>query len=476
MDPGSMYSQSLPQPATSLETREHHILIADDQAAIRQTLRIWLEQERYHVIEARSGEEAIALLTRQDAPQIDLILLDYDLLDMLATDVQQAMLAQGVEIPVVVISALGRARSVIQTIKLGALDYLYKPFRDSSVVLDIVRQGLDQRHRTLTGTLAEIPEADPSELLIGEDPTMIAVLKQVGHIGRLNSFVTITGEPGVGKTLLAEAIHQASDRRRGPFVKVNITEIPPELLEAKLFGIMKGAYTGAPKDEAGIFELANKGTLFLDEIGELTPKTQTNLLGILQKKQIVQRLGSNKPVEVDVRVIVATNRDLAREVREHRYREDLYDRLNEETIHMPPLRDHKRDIPGLVAHFLEMYRLSPGAPPARITTEALQKLLDYSWPGNVRELEQCIKRAVTASRGDVILPEFITFLHDSTWPRMDIADLVRQGSPVRDIVQETIAMAARTALGMTDNHAGRAAQLLRISPRTFETLRAAFDI
>jgi DNA-binding NtrC family response regulator len=475
MESASIHSQSLPQPATMLETRERTILIADDEPAIRQILRVWLEQERYRVIEARSGEETIALLTRQDAPHIDLILLDYELLDMRATDVQQAMQVHEVKIPVVVITAKGRAQSVIATAAKGAIQYLRKPFTDGTAVLEVVRDGLDQWQRRHTSEIAVLPEVVPGESFIGEDPAMIASLMKIGGMAHSDATVMITGPAGSGKTLLAETIHASSDRRRADLHKFNVTEVPVTLMESKLFGTVKGAYNGAP-DQPGIFEIANKGSVFLDEIGELSLEAQTNLLGILAEKQTVTRLGSQKPIEVDVRVIVATNRDLAREVREGHFRQDLYDRLNAVSITMPPLRDHMADIPGLVAHFLDMHRFMPKMPPARITVDALKKLQEYSWPGNVRELEQCIKRAVDASRGDVILPENITFLHEKIQPQLDIASMVRKDLPLREMVRETITMAARTALDVAGGDPKRAAKALGISRRAFEALRDKFDM
>ncbi len=244
------------------------------------------------------------------------------------------------------------------------------------------------------------------ERIVGSSKPMLEVFKLIGKVAPSDATVLITGESGTGKELIAEALHKASKRNPHPLVKVSCAALPETLLETELFGHEKGSFTGAMTMRKGRFEIANKGTIFLDEIGEMTPGTQTKLLRILQEREF-ERIGSNVPIKIDIRVITATNRNLADEVDRGKFREDLYYRLNVIHIHMPPLRDRKEDIPLLVEHFLVKYRHAPGAIPTTITEEALQKLVSYDWPGNVRELENAVERAVVLSRGNPITLEHL---------------------------------------------------------------------
>jgi len=237
---------------------------------------------------------------------------------------------------------------------------------------------------------------------------MLEVYKLIGKVAPSDATVLITGESGTGKELVAEALHRASKRNPHPLVKVSCAALPETLLETELFGHEKGSFTGAMTMRKGRFETANKGTIFLDEIGEMTLGTQTKLLRILQEREF-ERIGSNTPIQIDIRVIVATNRNLAQEVEKSRFREDLYYRLNVIHIHMPPLRERKEDIPLLVEHFLVKYRHAPGAIPTSITEEAMHRLSEHEWPGNVRELENAIERAVVLSRGNPITLEYLAF-------------------------------------------------------------------
>jgi len=237
---------------------------------------------------------------------------------------------------------------------------------------------------------------------------MLEVFKLIGKVASSDATVLITGESGTGKELVAEALHRASKRNPHPLIKVSCAALPETLLETELFGHEKGSFTGAMTMRKGRFETANKGTIFLDEIGEMTLATQTKLLRILQEREF-ERIGSNVPIKIDIRVITATNRDLEEEVEGGRFREDLYYRLNVIHIHMPPLRERKDDIPLLVEHFLVKYRYEPSAIPTTVTEEALKRLVDYDWPGNVRELENAVERAVVLSRGTPITAEHLPF-------------------------------------------------------------------
>ncbi|MBA3822725.1 MAG: sigma-54-dependent Fis family transcriptional regulator [Ktedonobacterales bacterium] len=453
------------------------ILVVEDDEAIRALLHAWLEDEgHFQMSEVGMGDEALTILTGPVAQRPDLVLLDHYLPDMDSSQIQQELLNQGIDIPVILITARSQVQTVIKSMQLGAIDYLHKPFEDSSVVLDAVRKGLHTAHLKRDHKLADIPELDPSEKIVGQSPAMLEIFKTIGRVARTPSTILITGETGTGKSKLAETIHQSSDRRRNQFITFNCAGVPETLLEAALFGAEKGAYTGLDKTRIGYFETANKGTIFLDEIGEMSLTTQTKLLKVLQPPHQIVRLGSTDTIDVDVRVIAATNKNLPLEVQEHRFRQDLYYRLNVITMHMPPLREHKNDIPSLVAHFLKLHRFSPTTPEATITAEALEKLEAYDWPGNVRELENTIQRAVALSRGDLILPEHIILSANLERLTLDVTQRVQSGTALADIVQEAQGMAIRTALRLSDGDHGRSATLLSLPLADFEALRTELGL
>ncbi len=450
------------------------ILVVEDDEAIRALLHAWLEDEgHYQMSEVGMGDEALDILTGPVAGRPDLVLLDHYLPDMDSSQIQQELLNQGIDIPVILVTAKSQVQTVIKATQLGAIDFLHKPFEDSSVVLDAVRQGLQTAQMKRDHKLADIPVLDPSEKIVGQSPAMLEIFKRIGKVARTPSTILITGETGTGKSTVAETIHQSSDRRRGPFVAFNCAGIPESLLEAALFGAEPGSYTGSGnKVRIGYFETANKGTIFLDEIGEMSLATQTKLLKVLQAPHTIERLGGTTPIPVDVRVIAATNKNLTVEVQERRFREDLYYRLNVISMHMPALREHKQDIPALVAHFLKLHRFSPTMPEATITAEALVMLEAYDWPGNVRELENTIQRAVALSRGELILPEHIILSANLERLTLDVTQRVQSGTALTEIVQEAQSMALRTALRLSDGDHGRAAALLSLPLSDFETLRA----
>lgn len=449
------------------------ILIVDDLPSMRDILRMWLEGDAAHyvVTEAGSGEDALAVLTGPHDQRPDLVLLDHYLPDMDSSQVQQEMQNRGVDIPVILITGRTQAQQVIKATQLGAIDYLRKPFDNPETVLDAIKRGLHHSQLKRENIVAEMPEVDPSEKIIGSHPAMLEIFMTVGKVARTNSTILITGETGTGKTLLAETIHMASERRRGPFVAFNCAGVPETLLEAALFGAEKGSYTGADRLRIGVFETANNGTIFLDEIGEMTLATQTKLLKVLQEDRQIERLGSSTPIKVNVRVIAATNKVLEQEVQNGRFRQDLFYRLNVIAIHMPPLRDHREDIPALVAHFLRIHRFSPTMPDTPITEEALTKLKSYDWPGNIRDLEAVVQRAVAYSRGELIMPEHIIFSKNVERLTLDVTQRVQEGTPMAAILQEAQNMALRTALRLSEGNGARAADLLAIPAENFEALR-----
>ncbi len=460
--------------------QQRRILVADDEPDIRSLLKTLLESENYQVQEAETGDEVLALLTGPEEERPDLALVDVrmparDAADLLRGDsrqppvedgiqILQRLQEQGIEIPIIIMTAYGTSSLAIKAIQLGAFDYITKPFDElDDVLLNINRvfehQRLAQEVRDLR---RRVEGRDPTDRMVGRSAPMIDIFKTIGLVARNPATVLITGETGTGKELMAETIHLASDRRAGPLVKVNCAALPETLLESELFGHEKGAFTGAIAQHKGRFEAAHKGTIFLDEIGEMTLGTQKKLLRVLQEREF-ERVGGNIPVKVDVRVVAATNKTLGEEVRAGRFRDDLFYRLNVIAVHMPPLRERKDDIPALVAHFLDKHRFSPTTPPARISEDAMLVLEKYDWPGNVRELENIVERAVVMSRGGVITTQHIIFANEINRYVLDVDQRVRQKTPLAEMLREVEREALRAALRQTDYDAMRAANLLGIS-------------
>jgi two-component system response regulator AtoC len=456
------------------------ILVADDEADIRSLLKTLLESENYEVQEAETGDEVLRMLTGPDEDRPDLALVDVRMpsrgnVESAAGDsrqppvedgiqILQRLQEQGIEVPIIIMTAYGTSSLAIKAIQLGAFDYITKPFDElDDVLLNINRvfehQRLAQEVRDLR---RRVEGRDPTDRMVGRSAPMIAIFKTIGLVARNPATVLISGETGTGKELMAETIHLASDRRLGPLIKVNCAALPETLLESELFGHEKGAFTGAIAQHKGRFEAAHKGTIFLDEIGEMTLGTQKKLLRVLQEREF-ERVGGTLPVKVDVRVVAATNKNLGEEVRAGRFRDDLFYRLNVIAVHMPPLRERKDDIPALVAHFLDKHRFSPTTPPARISEDAMAVLEKYEWPGNVRELENIVERAVVMSRGGVITTQHIIFANELNRYVLDVEQKIRQKTPLEEMLREVEREALRCALRQTDYDNVRAAALLGIN-------------
>jgi len=448
---------------------QRRILVGDDEPDIRSLLRDLLESEGFTVLEAKNGNEALTLLTDGgEAGHPDLALLDVRMPELDGIQILQRMQEQGIDVPVIIMTAFATSSIAIKAMQLGAFDYITKPFDDVEDILFNVRRVFEyQRLAQEVRKLREMVEKpNPEDRIIGSSPLMVEIFKTIGTVARTPATVLVTGETGTGKELMAETIHFSSDRRGGPLVKVNCAALPETLLESELFGHEKGSFTGAIQQHKGKFEAAHRGTIFLDEVGEMTLGTQKKLLRVLQEREF-ERVGGTVPIKVDVRVIAATNKNLRDEVAAGRFREDLYYRLNVIEIHMPPLRDRKEDIPALVAHFLNKHRYSPTTPPARISPEALEMLQHYDWPGNVRELENIIERAVVISRGGVITSQHIVFSNELNRHLIDIDQKVRQNVPLADLLCDVESAAIRSALRLHDHDASRAASSLGLTEHDF---------
>ena len=375
------------------------ILIVEDEAKMRRLLELQLGDEGFVAQSAPDAEAGLQMLGKQP---YDLIVTDFKLPGMSGLEFLQAVRRTDANVPVIIMTAYGTVESAVEAMKAGANDYVLKPFSLAELVLVIRKelgaQQLREENRTLREALGVKYKYDN---IVADSKKMQAVLALVERVARSNATVLIGGESGVGKDLVARAIHQHSQRAAGPFVKINGTAIPETLLESELFGYEKGAFSGATTSKPGKFELADKGTLFLDEIGDVPPAIQVKLLRVLQEREF-ERLGGTKTLKVDVRLIAATNRDLRAALEEGTFREDLYYRLNVVAIDIPPLRDRKEDVPGLVNFFLQKFAREMQKPAHTITPQAMKLLVDFHWPGNVREVENVIQRAVTLSSGPAL--------------------------------------------------------------------------
>jgi two-component system nitrogen regulation response regulator NtrX len=372
------------------------ILVVDDEPAIRDTMRMTLEYDGHEVIAAGSGQEAITLAEKESP---DLVFLDIKMPGMDGLDVLGRLRTMNETLPVVIVSAHGTAATALEAGRLGAFRFIEKPLT-KDYVLDAVREGLElgtlrKENRTLRSAL------EVRHQLVGESQSLKQVMEQVRRAAPTNATVLILGESGVGKELIARAIHRSSLRARERFIQVNCAAIPEELIESELFGHERGAFTGATEKQIGKFEMADKGTIFLDEVGDMSAKTQAKVLRVLQEGE-VERLGSSRTIKVDVRVIAATNKDLEDEIADGRFREDLYFRLSVIPISVPPLRERLEDIGPLVQHFVAQFSRENNRRPARFSAAALDVLRQARWRGNVRELRNLIERLLIMSDGEVI--------------------------------------------------------------------------
>jgi two-component system, NtrC family, nitrogen regulation response regulator NtrX len=399
------------------------ILVIDDEVAIRDSLRMILEYEGYECVLAPNAQDGINLIER-DPP--DLVFLDIKMPHMDGLEALERIKVLHETMPVVMISGHATVSTAVEATKKGAFDFIEKPLASDRVLLT-VRNALDQqRLKDENVTLKRAAEARHE--MVGDSPALQLVRDAIGRAAPTNATVLILGESGVGKELVARAIHRNSLRARERFVQVNCAAIPEELIESELFGHEKGSFTGATEKQIGKFEQADRGTIFLDEVGDMSAKTQAKVLRVLQEGE-VERLGSSRTMKVDVRVIAATNKELEAEIDAGRFREDLYFRLSVIPIHVPPLRERIEDIPLLVRHFTELSSKEGSFRPKRVTAAAMEILQQHRWKGNIRELRNTVERLLIMTRSDVIdVADLRDMLRSDTRPPVGVSAVAGAGA------------------------------------------------
>jgi DNA-binding NtrC family response regulator len=432
-----------------------NILIAEDEEKMLRLLALHLADEGFSTQTVRDAEAGLKVLNKE---KVDLVVTDFKLPGMNGLEFLQAIKRVDAGIPVVVMTAYGSVEAAVEVMKAGASDYVLKPFSLAEMSL-IIHKELDARrlreeNRSLREALGQ-RYSYPN--IVARSAKMQEVLATVERVAQTNSTVLLGGESGVGKDLIARAIHEHSRRAGEPFVKLNCTAIPENLLESELFGYEKGAFTGASGSKPGKFELADKGTIFLDEIGDVPGAIQVKLLRVLQERAF-ERLGGTKTLKVDVRLVAATNRNLRVALEQGTFREDLYYRLNVVPIDIPPLREHKEDIPDLVEHFLTRFARESGKAIRGVTPAALQRLMSFHWPGNVRELENILERAVALSDGGTVDAGDI-HLDISPAPNSAHREFLPEGMTLEQWEDQMILEALRRAGG----NKSQAARLLGLS-------------
>ena len=458
-----------------MAAKGHQILVVDDELSMRELLDFMLTKEGYTVSCASTGNEAIAMLGKQ---KFDLLLCDIRLGDITGLDVLRASKKKNQETVVIMISAYASTETAVEAMNDGAYDYVPKPFNNEEL-LETIAKALDLK------TLEQEKQIIDDELkknlhfgkIVGNSPAMLHIYNMIRQVAKTRTSVLITGESGTGKELIARAVHEQSDRCNGPFVAINCGGIPETLMESELFGHKKGSFTGATQDKKGLFEVGGGGTVFLDEVGELGVPVQVKLLRAVQERSI-RAVGGNEDITVDIRIISATNKDLAKEVIEGNFREDLFYRLNVIEIKIPPLRERKSDLRPLAQHFLDKYAQEMGKEITKISSYAIDMLNKYDFPGNIRELENLMERSVALSNTNILLPDSLALsIHKRRWiegihgRRFDL-DEVSHGVSLDHILEEIERAYLQKALECTRGSKNKAAELLGIS---FRSLRYRLD-
>lgn len=448
-----------------MEETKARILIVDDEESLREFLEIMLKREGYDISTAADGDLAIKLMAKKD---FDLVITDLQMPKIHGMEVLTKAKEISPDIIVIVITAFGSTESAVEAMKLGAYDYITKPFKIDEIKL-IVHKALEKRSlfRENIFLKKELGAKYQWDNLIGSAPSMLKIYDLIQRVCETKTNVLITGESGTGKELVAKAIHYNGPLKNKAFITVNCGAIPESLMESELFGHKKGSFTGAIADKMGLFEAANGGTIFLDEIGELPLQVQVKLLRVLQERTF-KKVGGTEDITISVRIMAATNKDLAKEVSKGAFREDLYYRLNVIHIPMPPLRDRKEDIPTLAHHFLEKYNQHLSKHIKKISKEAMNALMHYEYPGNVRELENIIERTVSLEQGAAILPESLpqSIFHAGVSRRTSTDIITTEGVNLEEIVENIERDLIEKALKKTGGVKKKAAKLLGISFRS----------
>ncbi len=438
---------------------------------LSQTLRT----EGYQVFEAADGGEAMDLYRRN---WIDLILTDLQMPEMDGLDLLRAIKEEGALVDVIIMTAYGTIERAVEAMKIGALDFITKPF-DTDYLLILIRRALNNRklfRENMVLRKAFLKQFGMPEI-IGKSPAIRDTAEKIQKVASTGSPVFLMGESGTGKELFARAVHQLSDRKESSFVAINCAAIPSELLESELFGYEKGAFTGADRRKIGYFELAHRGTLFLDEVSELPLSLQSKLLRVLQEK-VLQRLGGTQTIRVDTRIISASNRDVEELIREGRFREDLFYRLGVVPLRIPPLRERKEDIPLLVEHFLARFEKELNRPGLHLDDKALPFLQEQEWRGNIRELENCIERGAILCSGNKIRVEDMGIRETSIRPAGPECDVF--GGSLQEVSARAAAKAERRMIAAVLEETGwnksRAAKRLKVSYKTLLTKIKDYDL
>ncbi|QIJ71276.1 sigma-54-dependent Fis family transcriptional regulator [Thermosulfuriphilus ammonigenes] len=453
-----------------------HLLIVDDDRSLRQFLDILFSKDGYQVFTAETGKEALKLMEKQP---VDVVLADIRMPEMDGLSLLKEIKGRWPQIPVIMITAFASMDTAVSAMREGAFDYVTKPF-NLSELRETVARALKKAEKSREGE----PKGEQIvqfEGMVAKSAAMRKIFSLLPKVAQAPSNVLITGESGTGKELIARAIHRLSPRKDRPFVVVNCGGIPANLLESELFGYSRGAFTGATREKKGLFAVAHGGTIFLDEIGELPPELQVKLLRVVQQKSFIP-LGETQEIEVDVRIISATNRDLEKEVLAGNFREDLYYRLNVISIHVPPLRERREDIPVLVQYFLDKYARQMGKKVEGISAYALKALEEYDFPGNIRELENIIERSVALETGSLILPESLVLSRSKRQEEGDNGQkdfritLPEKGLDLEELLAKIEMDLLKQALERTGGVKTEAAKLLGLNFRSFRYRLAKYNL
>ena len=428
------------------------ILVVDDEFSVRDSLHKWFKSDGFRV---ETAEDALEALKKLESGAWDIVLVDIKMPGMDGMELQRRIRKINDNISTIMITAYATVETAVQAMKEGASDYITKPFDpdELSMLINRVLREKDLLSENIR-LRTKIDRLVGHDEIVGESAAMKKVMEMVETVAKTEATVLIRGESGTGKELIAKAIHANSPRRYFPIIPINCGALPETLLESELFGHERGAFTGAQYRRKGKLEMADGGTLFLDEIGNISMKTQLDLLSVLETKEFA-RIGGNQVIRVDFRVICATNADLEQAVKEGHFREDLYYRVNVFTIYLPPLRENRSDIPMLAEHFLKKYALSMNKRVDKISPEAMDLLVRYNWPGNVRELENAVERAMVVAKGDVITEEDLPFQLKSEFL-----------SPASDSLEEVEKAHIINVLNKMDWNITRSAQLLKVDRQT----------